>query len=138
MKYQICDHCGTVCAEVENPFEPPYFCPECKEGLFSFETTEIDDDEHIAGKTYYTTRHMCVDIQGFLNWHKRRKMTGVMTDNDGNKMTDKQCREYLAECQSKGWKVLRMSDSPCPGFDHFEHGCPGHLQRVVDAEKEEA
>jgi hypothetical protein len=131
MKHKICNHCGTVCTEVENPVEAPYFCPECKVGFFDFEVTEIDDTEHLPGKRYHTTRHMCVDIQGLLNMYKRRKMVDVMTTDEGRKMSDAECREYLAKCQSNGWTVLPLvTGAECPDFDYFRHGCPGHLKRV--------
>jgi len=137
MIVRICNHCGTVCTEVENPIEAPYFCPECKEGLFTFEVTEIDSEERLPGKSYSNIRHMGVDIQGFLNNYKRRKMVGLMTDDDGKPMSDKQCREYLAECLSKGWTVLPMCGlDECPEFDYFGKGCPGHLKRVTDIKEE--
>jgi hypothetical protein len=134
MKHKICNVCGTVCAEVESPLEAPYFCPECKEGLFEFEVIEIDDSEKIEGKCYSSTVHMGMSIQGFLNNWKGRKMKGLMTDDNGREMSDKECRNYLAECQSKGWKVIPMCGlNECPDFDFFGGGCPGHLKKVTNS-----
>lgn len=136
MKATICNKCGTVCTTSDNLAEYPFYCPECKEGLYDFETTDVDTENLIKGKSYSSTRHMGMDIQGFLDMYKRKKMTGLMTDDNGCKMSDKKCRDYLAECQSKGWKLLPMCGlDECPEFDCFDKGCPGHLKRVVDSQE---
>lgn len=83
------------------------------------------------GKVYHQNRHMCMNIEGCLRNHKRRKIR-ILTDDDGNETTDKEARKYLAECQSKGWKVIPFGE-PCEGFDYFGHGCPGHLISITDS-----
>lgn len=134
MKATICNKCGTVCATNDNPAEYHFYCPECKEGLYDFETTNVDTDNMIPGKSYHSTNHMGMSIEGFLRNYKNRKMTGLMTDDNGREMSDKECRDYLAKCQVKGWKLLPMcGHDECPDFDRFENGCPGHLKRVVDS-----
>jgi hypothetical protein len=128
-----CKKCGSVCTQNEDLTKAPFECPECNEGLFDFEIEMVDFDNTLPGKSYSTTRHMGVDIQGFLNNYKRRKMTGLMSDENGRKLSDAECREYLAECQSKGWKVIPMChDKECPGFDYFGKGCPGHPKKVTN------
>lgn len=71
-----------------------------------------------------TKRHMAVNIEGLLNFHKRKKITIIQHDN-GRRMTDGEARAYLAECQAKGWKLIACSNK-CEGFDPFGKGCPGH------------
>jgi hypothetical protein len=68
------------------------------------------------------TRHMSVNIQGLLN-HLKGKRDSPMEHN-GRNLSAKEARAYLKECQKKGWKYIPTGD--CEGFDHFEHGCPGH------------
>lgn len=138
MKAKICNHCGTVLKEANpDPTKAPYFCPLCKEELFDIDVTEIDTEDRIPGKSYQSRTHMCVVIEGMLRYYGRRKMKGVMKDDNGREMSDKECRDYLKECQAKGWKLIPMcKDSECPDFDHFEHGCPGHLLRVTDSTEE--
>lgn len=133
-----CKKCGSVCTRNEDLTKAPFECPECKEGLFDFEIEMVDFDNTLPGKQYTTSRHMGVDIQGFLNNYKRRKMTGLMKDDDGREMSDKECREYLTECLSIGWKVLPMCGlNECPGFDVFGGGCPGHPEKVTNIKEEE-
>lgn len=72
-----------------------------------------------------THHHMSVNIEGLLRNYKRKSMTGLFTDDDGKVISNEAARNYLAECQQKGWKLLPMSDN-CEGFDHFGGGCPGH------------
>lgn len=67
---------------------------------------------------------MSANIEGMLRNYKRRKMDGLLEDENGNEMSDAQVRKYLAECQAKGWKKIPCGD--CEGFDHFGGGCPGH------------
>lgn len=51
-------------------------------------------------------KHMCVNIAGLLRTYGRKKMDGIFTDDDGNEFTDKAARQYLAECQAKGWVLM--------------------------------
>jgi hypothetical protein len=70
-----------------------------------------------------TKFHMSVNIEGLLRYHKRKKIT-IMTDDDGNFLSDKEARAELARLQALGHKLLPTAD--CEGFDPFEKGCPGH------------
>lgn len=136
MKARICNECGTVVTDIENPVLPPYHCSQCKDGRYDFETEIIDTENMKKGYSYSSTTHMGVSIQGFLNNYRKRKMTGLMSDDNGREMSDKECREYLAECQSKGWKVIPMCGiDECPEFDCFDKGCPGHLKKVTKIEE---
>lgn len=72
-------------------------------------------------------RHLSIDIQGFLNHYYRRSMKGLMLDDDGRLMTDKEVRAELKRHLSLGHTVLPMCDEKeCPDFDYFGGGCPGH------------
>lgn len=71
----------------------------------------------------YETRHMCLSIAGALRNYARRKMTGLMQDENDRDLSDKECRAYLAECLNKGWKVIPMGE--CDNFD-YQTGCKGH------------
>lgn len=66
-----------------------------------------------------------MNIAGALRNYGKKSMKGLLTDDNGKEMTDKEVREYLNECLAKGWKLL-PSSSKCEGFDHFGGGCPGH------------
>jgi hypothetical protein len=68
--------------------------------------------------------HMRANIEGMLRHYKRRKMDGLMNDENGDPMSDFEARKYLKEAKAKGWKVIPCGD--CEGFDHFGGGCPGH------------
>ena len=70
------------------------------------------------------TRHMCIDIRGFLNFYRNKSMAYLMTDEKtGRYLTSKQAREYLEDCLANGWRVLPLGD--CDNFDHMT-GCKGH------------
>ena len=65
------------------------------------------------------TEHMSMNIEGCLRNHKRKKIK-IFDDKDGNQISDKDARAYLAECQSKGWKLIPLGE--CPTFD-YQEGC---------------
>lgn len=67
---------------------------------------------------------MSCNIQGLLNNYKRKKLDGLLEDDNGNPMSDYEARKFLKECQDKGWKLIPSAD--CEGFDPFGGGCPGH------------
>jgi hypothetical protein len=90
----------------------------------------MDTKEMEPGKTYHSTHHMCMSIEGCLRNHKGRKIK-IFSEDDGSMTSDKQARKYLAECQAKGWTVIPFGE-PCEGFDYFGHGCPGHLTGITD------
>jgi hypothetical protein len=66
---------------------------------------------------------MSVDIEGFINHHKRRKITCLQHD-DGTPMTHAQAVIELHNRQIEGHKLLPTAN--CEGFDPFGVGCPGH------------
>lgn len=67
--------------------------------------------------------HLCISIQGILDWHKRKKIKCLVHES-GKAMTDAEARAFLAECLAEGKRVLPMSDE-CEGFS-YQTGCPGH------------
>jgi len=74
----------------------------------------------------YVRHHLSISIQGILNRHKRKKIN-FFSDENGDEISDKKAREYLKECQQKGYKILPCcGEEECPDFDYFENGCPGH------------
>ncbi len=75
--------------------------------------------------------HMATNIEGLLRNFKRRKLTGLLEDENGRRLGDKEARDFLAECQKKGWKLLPSAE--CEGFDHFGGGCPGHEMKEKEA-----
>lgn len=66
---------------------------------------------------------MSVDIQGLLEHYRRKKLNGIVLDDNGKPMNDVQAREHLYKCLREGKRVLPTAD--CDGFD-FVKGCPGH------------
>lgn len=83
----------------------------------------------------YMRRHMAMNLAGLLRNYGRRSLKGFFFDEKGREMSDAECREYIAECQAKGWKVIPMcGEAECPNFDHFDKGCPGH--RITKEEYE--
>lgn len=69
------------------------------------------------------TIHMSMNISGALRNFGSKKMTGLLEDENGRPLSDKEVRTYLAECQSKGWKVIPAGK--CDNFD-YQTGCKGH------------
>lgn len=72
-------------------------------------------------------RHLSVSIEGLIRNTGKKSMRGFFSDDDGRDLSDKEVRQYLDECQAKGWKLIPFS-SECEGFDYFGGGCPGHPQ----------
>lgn len=71
-----------------------------------------------------------MNIAGALRNYGKKSMKGLLTDDNGKEMTDKEVREYLNDCLAKGWKLL-PSSSKCEGFDYFGGGCPGHKEDLT-------
>lgn len=71
-----------------------------------------------------TKWHLSTNIEEVLRNYKRRKMTLLLDDENGNPMSDKDIRQTLSELQAKGNKLIGSKN--CEGFDHFGGGCPGH------------
>jgi len=69
-------------------------------------------------------RHMSVNIEGFLKMSKRKKLTGIFTDDNGNELSHTEAVKMLNDAQVDGWKLIPCGD--CEGFDYFRGGCPGH------------
>ena len=82
--------------------------------------------------------HMSVNIRGMLDYCKRKSMAGLIIDDDGRELSDKEVRDYLYDHLEKGHKVLPMCDEDeCPDFDYFGGGCPGHdIHYYDDNDKE--
>ena len=77
--------------------------------------------------------HMGVDIKGLLNHYHRKSMKGLMLNDDGRLMTDKEVRAELQRHLSLGHTILPSCDSKdCPDFDYFGGGCPGHGVHYYD------
>ncbi|MGN6435961.1 MAG: hypothetical protein ACTHMM_05480 [Agriterribacter sp.] len=70
------------------------------------------------------TRHMHINIEGFLRNHKGQSIGSYFQDEKGQDLDDAEARNFLSKCLAKGWKKIPFGN--CVGFDHFEHGCPGH------------
>lgn len=81
---------------------------------------------------------MSVNIRGMLDYCKRKSMAGLIIDDDGRELSDKEVRDYLYDHLEKGHKVLPMCDEDeCPDFDYFGGGCPGHdIHYYDDNDKE--
>lgn len=92
----------------------------------------MKNEDMEPGKTYHSTHHMCMSIEGLLHNYKIRKIN-FFTNDDGLPSSDKEARKYLAECQEKGWKKIPFGE-PCEGFDYFGKGCPGHLNYITTNE----
>lgn len=75
-----------------------------------------------------TRRHLSLSIAGALRWD--RKLTGLLTDDNGRELTDKEVRAYLKECQAKGWRLIPCGD--CDDFD-YQTGCRGHAVTESEA-----
>lgn len=70
--------------------------------------------------------HMCMDIQGFLDNHKKKPLSwfdGLAKKEDGTPATGAEYLAYLQGELSKGYKVVPIGD--CDDFD-FQTGCRGH------------
>lgn len=77
--------------------------------------------------------HLSVNIQGLLNLYRRKSMTGIMEDEDGRKLTDKEVRAELQQHLELGHTVLPIcNEKECPDFNYFGGGCPGHDVRYYD------
>lgn len=78
-------------------------------------------------------RHLSVDISGMLKYYRRKSMNGLMRDDNGRLMNDKEVRAELQRHLSLGHTVLPMcDDKDCPDFDYFGGGCPGHGVHYYD------
>lgn len=78
-------------------------------------------------------QHLSVDISGMLKYYRRKSMNGLMRDDNGRLMNDKEVRAELQRHLSLGHTVLPMcDDKDCPDFDYFGGGCPGHGVHYYD------
>lgn len=80
-------------------------------------------------------RHMCADIRGMLNNHRRKgSLKGIFKNEEtGQSLSDDEAREYLYDCLAKGWRVLPMGG--CDNFD-YQTGCKGHSQESGESQHE--
>mgnify|MGYP000946287301 CR=1 FL=1 len=76
------------------------------------------------------TLHMCADIRGLLENHRRKdSLKGVFKDKEGNPVSDESARDYLYECLMKGWRVIPVGE--CDNFD-YQTGCMGHSSKAEE------
>lgn len=69
--------------------------------------------------------HVCLDIQGYLTNHTRKRdYAKLLRRDDGTVMEADEAKRCLVRELSLGKKVLPFGE-PCEGFS-FETGCPGH------------
>lgn len=113
-------------------FEKPI---EGVKGKLSF--WEYDLQEEPKHAPIYMRHHTSINLDGILRNYGKRSLDGFFLDDNGGEMSNKECRQYIAECRAKGWKKLPMCDeSDCPDFDHLEKGCPGHRITKEEYERE--
>lgn len=87
------------------------------------------------GKVTTFIKHLSLNIEGAFRNFGRRKMTGLLQDDDGTNLSDKEVRDYLNECLVKGWKVIPCGD--CDNFD-YQTGCKGHTKKYRSNKKKKA
>lgn len=72
-----------------------------------------------------TSYHICLDVEGVLNW-PNKMLKNVLVDREtGRTLTPDENRRELARMLSDGIKVLPIDK--CDSFS-FETGCPGHAK----------
>lgn len=82
--------------------------------------------------------HMSVNIRGMLDYCRRKSMAGLIIDDKGRGLSDKEARDYLYDHLLKGHEVLPMcNEDECPDFDYFGGGCPGHDVHYYDDDDKE-
>lgn len=72
----------------------------------------------------YRHTHMCIDVRGALRNYKASLWRGVVSRENGTRMTANEAREWLMDQLAMGRKVIPFG-KPCDGFS-YETGCPGH------------
>lgn len=74
-----------------------------------------------------TRHHMAMHLAGCLEHFRRRRMTGLFTDDTGRPLSDSEAREYIRQCMLKGWNYVPLCpSSECPDFDYITGECLGH------------
>jgi len=68
-------------------------------------------------------QHMCLDIEGALNWTKNNNKKSFANHDDGRPMTNRELRQHLMDSAFEGKRVLPMGE--CDNFD-YQTGCRGH------------
>ena len=82
--------------------------------------------------------HMSVNIRGMLDYCRRKSIAGLIIDDKGRGLSDKEAHDYLYDHLEKGHKVLPLCDEDeCPDFDYFGGGCPGHDIHYYDDDDKE-
>lgn len=69
-----------------------------------------------------TSYHFSISIEGALQNHID-DLVGNITVEGKTLTTHDEVKQFLLDCQAKGWKVLPMSK--CDNFD-YQKGCQGH------------
>ena len=68
--------------------------------------------------------HLCMDVQGFLMHHNRKKdYEKMFRDNSGRILSSDEARHHLLNELAAGHRVIPMTG--CDNFD-FQKGCLGH------------
>jgi hypothetical protein len=76
----------------------------------------------------YRHTHLCINVRGALLHFRPSEWQGVVTRDDGTKLTITEIKEWLMDELAKGHRVIPLG-KPCEGFS-YETGCPGHEQTV--------
>ena len=74
--------------------------------------------------------HMALDIEGCLNYYKRRKMNNIFQKEDGSYMTGKEARIELKKLLAKGYTAIPIGT--CDNFDYVKGCCLGHDIKYFD------
>lgn len=112
-------------------------CKEIGEQAVKIIHAAMQKSFRIMKKTTATI-HMSINIRGLINYYCGRSMMGLMKDDNGKKMTDKEVRTELQRHISLGHTILPMcDDKDCPDFDYFGGGCPGHGIHYYDNDNNE-
>jgi len=76
--------------------------------------------------------HIHINIQEMLENYKNKSLEGLLFDETGKGLSDKEVRKYLKQCLTKGLKVI-----PCDKCDNFDYqtGCKGHPDKGSEDEE---
>ena len=74
--------------------------------------------------------HMALDIEGCLDYYKRRKMNSLFQNDDGSYLTDAEARAELKKHLVEGHTAIPIGD--CDNFDYVKGCCLGHDIKYFD------
>lgn len=69
------------------------------------------------------TIHVGLSVRDAIKWPDR-KLRGLVGDENGDRLTPEQVRDWLRSQLADGREVLPFGKA-CKGFD-YKTGCPGH------------